>query len=88
MLDGLPPAYAKAGAALNAATAVLLDAVPSQSTATAGLRWDLAQNVALKLQYDRVTPRAGSRGMLINLGPGFRSGRTAHVASAAVDFVF
>ena len=88
VLDGLPPAYARAGAALNAATAVLLDAIPSQSTVTAGLRWDHASNVALKLQYDRVTPRAGSRGTLINLGPGFRSGRAAHVASAAVDFVF
>ncbi|WP_312553963.1 hypothetical protein [Massilia sp.] len=87
-LDGLPPAYAQAGAVLNASVDTMLRAIPSQSTATLGLRWDAGQNLALKLQYDRVTPRAGSRGTMMNLGPGFRSGRTAQVTSATLDVVF
>jgi hypothetical protein len=53
-----------------------------------GVRWDLATNMALKLQYDRVTPHRGSRGTLINLTPSFRSGQTAQVASVALDFVY
>jgi hypothetical protein len=44
--------------------------------------------MALKLQYDRVTPHHGSRGTLINLTPAFRSGQTAHVTSVALDFVY
>lgn len=87
-LDGMAPPLATAAAALNEGVAAMLRTIASQSTVTAGLRWDLASNVALKLQYDRVTPRAGSRGTMMNLGPAFRSGRTAHVASATVDFVF
>ncbi len=87
-LDGLPPSLAQAGAVLNASVETMLRAIPSQSTATLGLRWDAGQNLALKLQYDRVTPRAGSRGTMMNLGPGFRSGRTAQVTSATLDFVF
>jgi len=87
-LDGLPPALAGAGARLNATLDWMARTVPSQSTLTAGLRWDLAPDIALKLQHDRVTPRSGSRGMLVNSVPGFRSGRTAQVTSATLDFVF
>jgi opacity protein-like surface antigen len=87
-LDGLPAPLAAAGASLNEGVAALLRTIASQSTVSAGLRWDLASNVALKLQYDHVTPRAGSRGTMMNLGPDFRSGQTAHVTSAALDFVF
>ncbi|MDB5747580.1 MAG: hypothetical protein JWP72_2428, partial [Massilia sp.] len=87
-LAGLPPAHALAGAMLNAGVAAMLRTVPSQSTLTAGLRWDVAPNMALKLQHERVTPRSGSRGMLINSAPGFRSGRTAQVSSIVLDFVF
>ena len=85
---GLPPALAGQVAQLNGALNLLLATIPQQGTAAAGLRWDLATNTALKLQYDRVTPRYGSRGTLINLTPAFRSGRTAHVASVALDFVY
>jgi hypothetical protein len=66
----------------------MMRAVPSQSTLTAGLRWDLAPNFALKLQHERVTTRSGSRGMFINSVPDYQSGRTAQVTSAALDFVF
>ena len=87
-LGGLPAPYAAAGSAVNAALAAMLRAVPSQSTLSAGLRWDVAANIALKLQHERVTTRAGSRGMFINSVPDYQSGRTAQVTGAALDFVF
>jgi len=87
-LNGLAPDHAAVGAALNAGLATLLRTIASQTTLSAGLRWDAAPNLALKLQYDRVTPRGGSRGTMMNLDPAFRSGQTAHVASATLDFVF
>jgi hypothetical protein len=87
-LAGLPPAHAANGAAMNAALAALTRAVPSQSTLSAGLRWDLASNLALKLQHQRITTRSGSHGMFINPVAGYQSGRTAQVSSAALDFVF
>ncbi len=87
-LAGLPAPYAAAGAALNTALVTILRAVPSQSALSAGLRWDLASNVGLKLQHERVTTRSGSRGMFINTVADYRSGRTAQVSSAALDFVF
>jgi hypothetical protein len=85
---GLAPADAARLAQLNDGLNLLLATIPQQTTQAAGVRWDLAANAALKLQYDRVTPHHGSRGSMINLAPAFRSGRTAHVASVALDFVY
>lgn len=87
-LDGLPPAYAAAGVALNTSLATMMRAVPSQATLGAGLRWDVAPNCALKLQHQRVTTHKGSRGMFINTVADYQSGRTAQVTSVALDFVF
>lgn len=87
-LAGLPRPYAAAGASVNTALAALMRAVPSQSAFSAGLRWDVVANVALKLQHERITTRSGSRGMFINSVPNYASGRTAQVTSAAIDFVF
>ncbi|MFC5511182.1 hypothetical protein ACFPOU_08585 [Massilia jejuensis] len=87
-LAGLAPPHAAAGAAVNATLAAIMRAVPSQSTLSAGLRWDAASNLALKLQHERVTTRSGSRGMFINSVPDYRSGRTVRVTSAVADFVF
>jgi hypothetical protein len=87
-LAGLAPGAIRTGMLVNAALAGLMRTIPSQSTLTAGIRWDVASNVALKLQHERVTPRSGSRGMLINSAPDFGSGRTAQVTSVACDFVF
>jgi hypothetical protein len=84
----LPPALAPTAVALNAGLNALLATIPQQTSVAAGLRWDLRTNLALKLQYDRVTPRDGSRGTLVNQTPRFQSGRTAHVASVALDFVY
>lgn len=88
MLGGLPPPAAAAGAALNAYLSWLLTTIPVQRTISIGTRWDCAADIALKLQFDRVTPLGGSRGTFINVQPGFRSGRSVNVASAVLDFVF
>ena len=87
-LAGLPPVYAAAAAQLNAGLDLLLKARASQTTSAAGVRWDVRPDIALKLQYERVLPRGGTRGTLINLRPGFRSGQAVHVTSALLDFVF
>ena len=87
-LGGLAPYQAAVGANVNTALAALMRTVPSQSTFSAGLRWDAAPNLAFKLQHECVTTHAGSRGMFINSVPGYQSGRTAQVSSAALDFVF
>jgi hypothetical protein len=85
---GLPPAMVAGTAALNGGLNLLLATIPQQTSQALGVRWDLATNTALKLQYDRVTPHHGSRGTMINLTPGFRSGQTVHVTSVALDFVY
>jgi hypothetical protein len=87
-LAGLPPAYAALGGIVNTSLAAMMRAVPSQSTLSAGLRWDIASNVAVKLQHQRITTHSGSRGLFINSVPDYQSGRTAQVSSAALDFVF
>ncbi len=89
---GLPlygsPAQVGAAAALNGALGDLLRSVATQETASAGMRWDFKRNMALKLQYDRVRPHGDSTGTLINVQPGFRSGRAFGVISATLDFVY
>ncbi|HAT29776.1 MAG TPA: hypothetical protein DCW29_02635 [Janthinobacterium sp.] len=87
-LAGLPPQLAGAAAALNANLNGLLSTVAIQTTVSAGARWDVRENMALKLQVDRVLPRDGSSGTLINVQPGFRSGQAVNVASVVLDFVF
>ena len=71
---------AQLSAAVNAAVKS-----PLQSTNAVGLRWDLKQSAAFKVQVDRVKPRDGA-GYFINTQPGFRGPVTVY--AAAVDFVF
>lgn len=87
-LAALPAPVRPTAAFLNAGLNAYLATIPVQSTVSAGVRWDLAESAALKVQYDRVRPTDGSRGTLINQQADFRSGRTVHVASVALDFVF
>lgn len=87
-LAGLPPRARATAAMLNAGLNLYLATIPVQSTVTAGLRWDLMTDAALKVQYDRARPGAGSRGTLINLDASYRPGQAVHVASVALDFVF
>ncbi len=87
-LAGLPPAFAVPAAQLNAGLNNLLETRSSQANIGVGVRWDLRPNLALKLQHERFKPDEGSRGTLINLRPGFRSGTPVHVTSAVLDVVF
>jgi hypothetical protein len=87
-LAGLPPQLAGAGAALNAGLNQLLMTLPEQSTLSIGTRWDAYENIAVKLQFERVTPHGNSRGTLINPQPGFVSDRAINVTSMTLDFVF
>jgi hypothetical protein len=84
----LPPALAPTAAALNAGLNTLLWTIPQQTSQAVGVRWDLRTNMALKLQYDRVTPRQGSRGTFINPTTRFVPGHPVHVASVALDVVY
>jgi hypothetical protein len=87
-LAGLPPQLAGIGAALNGGLNQLLTTLPEQSTISVGTRWDALTNIALKLQFERVTPHGTSRGSLKNIQPGFVSGRPINVTSVTLDFVF
>jgi opacity protein-like surface antigen len=87
-LDGMLPRQAAVGAALNHQLNDMLRYTPSQVTIGAGARWDVRDNVAVKVQYDRLRTRDNSYGTLIRVQPGFESGRTVGLSSVAVDFVF
>ncbi len=87
-LAGLPPAYAYVAMQLNAGLEETLKTRASQTSVSAGMRWDFRPDMAFKVQYDRVVPRDGTRGTLINLEPGFKSGTPVHVTSAVLDVVF
>ena len=87
-LAGMPARQAFVARELNAGLDKLIKTISSQDSMAVGVRWDFRPDMAVKLQYDRATPRDGSRGSLINLEPGFQSGRTVHVTSAVLDFVF
>jgi hypothetical protein len=59
----------------------------------AGVRWDVAKNVDLKFQVDRIRPKdapyvSNPVGALTNVQPGFRTGTPYTVISLAVDFLF
>lgn len=54
----------------------------------AALRWDVHDNIAVKLQATHVKNHAGSFGSLGNLQPGFAPGRGYNLLSASLDFVF
>lgn len=77
-----------AAAGLNAGLNTALARIAVQNTVSAGIRWDLAKNVAVNLQYDRIGIGAGSQGPLVNPQPGLRPGGTVNVLSFTFDFLF
>ncbi|MFC5500207.1 porin [Caenimonas terrae] len=81
----LPPA-----APLNAGLNALLNNQfnGSQTTVSAGVRWDFMKNTALKLQYDHVRNGAGSAGQLAHPLPALVRGSSYNLLSVALDFVF
>jgi hypothetical protein len=87
-LSMLPPPLVPVGAALNAGLNAILQAIPVQNTISAGIRWDFAKNVDLKLQFDRIRLGPNSAGVLTNVQPDFQPGGKVNVFSATLDFVF
>ncbi|MEM8513315.1 hypothetical protein RCH14_002645 [Massilia sp. MP_M2] len=87
-LDGLPPEAAAVAGVLNDALNEQLRQIGVQDTASIGVRWDVARSIAIKAQLDRVKPRGGSIGTLINVQPGFRSGQAFNVISLGMDVIF
>ncbi len=61
----------------------------SQKVNSVGVRWDFMRNLDFKMQYDYVTLGDNSNGYLVNvLNNADLSGKSFHVISAVVDFVF
>lgn len=60
-----------------------------QNTWSIGCRWDALDNIALKLQADRVAKPAGSKGNFNNATPSFIAEKhNVSVISASIDFTF
>ncbi|HEX2547564.1 MAG TPA: porin [Ramlibacter sp.] len=84
---GIPvPAAAPLNAGINAALRNQFNG--TQSTLTAGLRWDFRKNTALKVQVDHISLGDNSAGRFANVQPGFQRGGSVNLFSVALDFVF
>ena len=61
-----------------------------QKTVSAGVRWDVARNVALKAQFDRIRlgRGGGGNGYFTNLQPGFPLAGSGNVVSVSANFIF
>jgi hypothetical protein len=86
-VSALPAFLAGSATALNAGLNAALRTIAVQRTTSAGVRWDLAKNVDLKVQYDYIRLGAGSPGTLSNLQPGFQPGGSVSLFTAVIDFV-
>ncbi|TFW26515.1 hypothetical protein E4L96_04310 [Massilia arenosa] len=87
-LTTLPPAVRPTAAYLTGELNTILRHIADQHTLSAGVRWDLRDNLDLKFQVDRIQPRGQSYGTFVNTQPGFVPGHAVTVATAALDFVF
>jgi hypothetical protein len=85
---GATPLAANAAGLSAGLNAILKAFGPQQNTLSAGVRWDFMRNMALKLQYDRLSLGENSAGSLTNVQPGFVPGGKVNLVSVAVDFVF
>jgi len=85
---GYPAACGPTMAALSNAVSSLKYTGLSQGeqvTHTIGVRWDFRPSMALKVQVDRVLPKAGN-GLMIYAEPGFKHPVT--IGAVALDFIF
>lgn len=88
-LGGLPaPLAAAASTANSGLDAVLWAAAPSQNSIALGLRWDVLDAAAVKVEYQHVDLENDSAGRFGNVQPDFRAGGNADLFSISVDFVF
>jgi hypothetical protein len=83
----LSPQLAGRAFGLNAGLNAILGSSPAQNTTSLGVRWDLAEKMDIKLQYNRTRLDEGSAGTFINLQPGFQPGSAVNLFSAVFDFV-
>ncbi|MES2117321.1 MAG: hypothetical protein V4578_19330 [Pseudomonadota bacterium] len=60
----------------------------AQHTYAAGIRWDVARNIDLKLQWDQLHLGSGSYGTLQSVAPGTPRGGQVNVVSALADFIY
>lgn len=83
--SSLPPGQAGAINALNATYQMR----HNRTTWSLGTRWDVIDNVALKMQFDRTDKEKGGTGLFVNSTPEFNNNdRKINVYSATLDFVF
>jgi len=83
--SSLPPGQAGAINALNATYQMR----HNRTTWSMGTRWDVIDNVALKVQFDRTDKEKGGTGLFVNSTPEFNNNdRKINVYSATLDFVF
>lgn len=60
----------------------------AQRTYATGVRWDVARNIDIKLQFDRLHLGKNSFGTLQNTAPGLKPGGKALITSVLMDFIF
>ncbi len=62
----------------------------AQHSVALGMRWDVARNIAIKSQIERVTPAPGGRGMFTSdsLAEYMKPATPVHLISFSLDFVF
>ena len=83
--SSLPPGQAGIINALNATYQMR----HNRSTWSMGTRWDVIDNVALKVQFDRTDKEKGGTGLFVNSTPEFNNNdRKINVYSGTLDFVF
>lgn len=87
-VSGLPPELAGMAATLNTNLNQFLAATPRQKSLSLGVRWDVAPQIALKVQYDFIDLARGSPGLLTNIQPEFEPGGSLSLFSLSMDFVF
>lgn len=88
-MAGLPAPFVPNALVLNGGlNAILMRTSTDQRSWTAGVRWDLASKMDLKLQLDQVTPMRDSYGTFTNIQPGTTWNKKVYLVSAALDFIF
>jgi hypothetical protein len=86
--SGFSQAVVDSTAAINAGISAIR--LPQErNTYALGVRWDLQDNVALKLQVDRIEKGANRLSYFVNATPEFiAEDRNIHVYTSTLDFIF
>jgi hypothetical protein len=86
--SGVPALNAGAAQVLAGINAALAGFGGTQDSISAGLRWDVARNVAVKAQYDQIHVGNQGRGRLTNAPATGVPGDRVRLLSLSVDFVY